>query len=98
MELSPLSLPELAPEQSERLWLRGGFPNSFLAQSNARSLTWRKDFIRTYLERDIPQLSSHIPAETLRRFWTMLAHSQGGLFNAAALARRLGMDGKTISR
>ena len=65
--------------------------------SDAASLRWRQDFIRTYLERDIPQLGPRIPAETLRRFWTMLAHQQGGLLNAAALARALGVDGKTVA-
>lgn len=76
---------------------RGGFPDSFLAADETLSLRWRQDFIRTYLERDIPQLGPRIPAETLHRFWTMLAHSQGGLLNAAALARGLGVDGKTIT-
>ncbi len=81
----------------DRLWLRGGFPESLLASSNARSLRWRQDFIRTYLERDIPQLGPRIAAETLRRFWTMLAHHQGAPLNAAALARSLGVDGKTVA-
>jgi uncharacterized protein len=65
--------------------------------SDARSLRWRQDFIRTYLERDVPQLGPRIAAETLRRFWTMLAHHQGGLLNAASLARSLGVDGKTVA-
>ena len=81
----------------DALWLRGGFPESLLATSDAASLRWRTDFIRTYLERDIPQLGPRIPAETLRRFWTMLAHQQGGLLNAAALARALAVDGKTVA-
>jgi hypothetical protein len=68
-----------------------------LAASEAASLRWRTDFIRTYLERDIPQLGPRIPAETLRRLWTMLAHQQGGLLNAAALARSLAVDGKTVA-
>ena len=63
--------------------MRGGFPESFLASHDAASLRWRRDFIRTYLERDIPQLGPRIPAETLRRLWTMLAHNQGCLLNAA---------------
>jgi predicted AAA+ superfamily ATPase len=79
------------------LWLRGGFPESLLAPSDAASLRWRSDFIRTYLERDVPQFGPRIPAETLRRFWTMLAHQQGSLLNAAALARALAVDGKTIA-
>jgi predicted AAA+ superfamily ATPase len=96
LELSGLSVLELGEAASQALWIRGGFPNSVLAGSDASSSRWRDQFIRTYLERDIPQLGPRIPAETLRRFWTMLAHSQGGLLNAAALGRSLGVDGKTI--
>jgi uncharacterized protein len=95
-ELSGLSVLELGAEASERLWIRGGFPDSVQAPDDASSSIWREQFIRTYLERDIPQLGPRIPAETLRRFWTMLAHNQGGLLNAAALGRSLGVDGKTI--
>lgn len=98
LELGPLDAGEVAPERLDALWLRGGFPESFLAASDAASLRWRRDFIRTYLERDIPQLGPRIPAETLRRFWTMLAHQQGGLLNAVALARALAVDGKTVAR
>ncbi len=97
LELSPLDAGEVGPERLDALWLRGGFPESLLAASDAASLRWRTDFIRTYLERDIPQLGPRIPAETLRRFWTMLAHQQGGLLNAAALARALAVDGKTVA-
>ena len=82
----------------ERLWVRGGFPDSFLAESDEASTVWRENFVRTYLERDIPQLGPRVPAETLRRFWTMLAHLQGGTLNAAQLARGLAVDGKTIAR
>ena len=82
----------------ERLWIRGGFPDSFLAGSDEASAVWRESFVRTYLERDIPQLGPRVPAETLRRFWTMLAHVQGGTLNAAQLARGLAVDGKTIAR
>ena len=96
LELSGLSVLELGEAASQRLWIRGGFPNSVLTTSDASSSRWREQFIRTYLERDIPQLGPRIPAETLRRFWTMLAHSQGGLLSAAALGRSLGVDGKTI--
>jgi uncharacterized protein len=81
----------------DRLWLRGGFPESYLAPSNPRSLRWRQDFVRSYLERDIPQLGRRIPAETLRRFWSMLAHHQGGVLNVAQLARNLGVDAKTTA-
>ena len=95
LELPPLSVKEV--EDLDRLWLRGGFPESYLAKSSPASARWRGDFIRTYLERDIPQFGSRIAAETLRRFWTMLAHHQGGLHNAASLARGLAVDGKTIA-
>jgi predicted AAA+ superfamily ATPase len=97
VELSPFDITEVGEKHLDRLWVRGGFPNSFLADDNATSLDWREDFIRTYLERDIPQLGPRIPAETLRRLWTMLAHRQGGLANAAQLARSMGVDGKTIA-
>ena len=97
LELAPLDAAEVGREQLDALWLRGGFPQSLLAASDAASLRWRVDFIRTYLERDIPQLGPRIPAQTLRRLWTMLAHQQGGLLNAAALARALAVDGKTIA-
>jgi predicted AAA+ superfamily ATPase len=97
LELAPLDAGEVGSGRLDVLWLRGGFPRSLLAGSDGESLRWRKDFIRTYLERDIPQLGPRIPAETLRRLWTMLAHQQGGLLNAAALARALAVDGKTVS-
>ena len=96
LELSPFDATEVS--DLECLWLRGGFPKSFLATSDQHSARWRKHFISTYLERDIPQLGPRIPAETLRRFWTMLAHMQGGTLNAATLARSLGVSGKTVSR
>lgn len=97
LELAPVDAGEAGEAQLDALWLRGGFPDSLLAPSDARSFRWRTDFIRTYLERDIPQLGPRIPAETLRRLWTMLAHQQGGLLNAAALARALAVDGKTVA-
>ncbi len=97
LELAPLDAGEVGDKYLDALWLRGGFPDSLLADSDAASLRWRVDFIRTYLERDIPQLGPRIPAESLRRLWTMLAHSQGGLLNAAALARALAVDGKTVA-
>lgn len=98
LELAPFDVTEIGREKVARLWVRGGFPSSFLAASDRLSLEWREDFIRTYLERDVPQFGSRIPAETLRRFWTMLAHHQAGLHNAAALAQGLGVDGKTVAR
>ena len=97
LELAPLDAGEVGRDRLDALWLRGGFPESLLAGSDAASLRWRVDFIRTYLERDVPQLGPRIPAETLRRLWTMLAHQQGGLLNAAALARALAVDGKTVA-
>ena len=98
VELGPLDILEVGEAESEKLWIGGGFPDSFLAGSDEASAVWRENFIRTYLERDIPQLGPRIPAETLRRFWTMLAHAQGGLHNAAQFARGLAVDGKTVAR
>jgi uncharacterized protein len=98
LELNPFDALEIGMEKTETLWLRGGFPDSALANTDNTSLKWRQDFIRTYLERDIPQLGPRIPAETLRRFWSMLAHNQGELLNAAKLAAALGVDGKTVAR
>lgn len=97
LELAPLDAGEVGRRRLDALWLRGGFPESLLAASDAASLRWRMDFIRTYLERDIPQLGPRIPAETLRRLWTMLSHQQGALLNTAALARALAVDGKTVA-
>jgi predicted AAA+ superfamily ATPase len=97
IELAPFDVTEVGKRQLDQLWVRGGFPDSFLAANDAVSLRWRQDFIRTYLERDIPQLGPRIPAETLRRLWTMFAHHQGGLLNAAQLARGLGVSGTTIA-
>jgi hypothetical protein len=101
LELTPFLAPEIAePEKgaSERLWVRGGFPDSYLSQNDAASLEWRLAFIRTYLERDIPALGPRIPAETLHRFWQMLAHNQGQLLNAARLAAGLGVSGQSVAR
>lgn len=97
MELTAFNILEVNAQQSDDLWVRGGFPNSFLAKSEQQSLRWRQDFIRSYLERDIPQFGPRIATETLRRFWGMLAHHQGGLLNTAELARNLGVDNKTAS-
>lgn len=97
LELAPFTLLEISHRPADELWLRGGFPESLLAASGARSLRWRQDFIRSYLERDIPQFGPRIAAETLRRFWGMLAHHQGGLLNTAQFARNLGVDGKTAA-
>jgi uncharacterized protein len=97
MELRPVDVLEFEPDRIDTLWQRGGFPDSLLAPDDAESLRWRRDFIRTYLERDIPQFGPRIAADTLRRFWTMLAHQQGGLLNSAELARGLGIDTRTVS-
>ena len=98
LELAPLDVLEIPPERESDLWIRGGFPRSLLATSDEASAAWRASFIATYLERDIPQLGPRVPAETLRRFWTMLAHRQGAPLNAAELGRSLAVDGKTIAR
>ena len=97
LELCPLDLLEVDPASTDQLWIRGGFPKSYLADTDSVSASWRSDFISTYLERDIPQLGPRIPAETLRRFWTMLAHRQGAPLNAADIARSLSVDGKTVA-
>lgn len=97
LELGPFDLLETGAAAMDRLWVRGGLPRSFLAESDDLSLQWRRDFIRTYLERDIPQFGLRIPAETLRRFWTMLAHNQTQILNSASLAHGLAVDGKTVA-
>ena len=98
VELEPVNVLEVGGDAREDLWIRGGFPDSLLAESDEASGVWRENFLRTYLERDIPQLGPRVPAETLRRFWTMLAHLQGSTLNAAQLARGLAVDGKTVAR
>lgn len=97
LELAPFNLRETGPDAIDQLWLRSGFPECLLATNDARSLRWRKDFIRTYLERDIPQFGPRSAAQTLRRFWVMLAHHQGNQLNTAQFARNLGVDGKTAA-
>jgi predicted AAA+ superfamily ATPase len=97
VELAPFDVLEMGDGSLDPLWVRGGFPGSVLAESEADSFRWRQDFIRTYLERDIPQFGVRIPAETLRRFWTMLAHNQGGMLNAAGVARGIGVTANTVA-
>jgi len=97
LDMNPFNVMEVASE-TEQLWIRGGFPDSFLAQDEIQSMAWRRDLIRTYLERDIPMFGPRIPAETLRRFWTMLAHSHGGLLNCSKLAASLEVSSPTINR
>lgn len=93
-----LSLPEVGREAHGQHWLRGGFPLSFLAADDNDSHAWRKNFIQTVLERDLPQLGVGIPGPTLLRFWTMLAHYHGQIWNAAELARSLGVNESTARR
>jgi uncharacterized protein len=100
LELTPIHADEVGTDRktTDRLWLRGGFPDSYLARSDAASIAWRRAFIRTYLERDIPQLGPRVAAETLRRFWTMLANAQGQQLNATRIAAGLGVSGQTVAR
>ena len=101
MELHPIdALEHLAAGTNDidRLWLRGGFPESLLAETDAQSMQWREDLIRTYLERDIPTMGPRIPATTLLRFWTMLAYQQGGSLNMSQLARSIDMSVPTVNR
>ena len=98
LELPPLQLLEGGLDQQDALWLRGGLPNSFLAKSLPKSMAWRQNLIKTYLERDIPSFGARIPAETLRRLWVMLAHQQGGLLDVSQLGKSLMLDAKTVHR
>lgn len=100
VEMGPLQAREIAGSSTtlRDLWIRGGFPDSLQALDDTTSLAWRRDFIRTYLERDIPQFGPRVPAETLGRFWTMLAHTQGGLLNASHLARNLSASAQSVTR
>lgn len=94
--LNGFHLDEVGIERMDRLWTRGGFPRSFLARSNADSLTWRRSFIRTFLERDLPQLGIRVPAPVLSRFWSMLAHYHGQVWNSSEFARSFGVSDKTV--
>lgn len=96
VELSGFGLSEVGAIAWEKLWLRGGFPRAYLAETKEDSLAWREGFIRTFLERDIPQLGIAIPTAAVRRFWTMLAHYHGQTWNASELARSLGLSDKTV--
>ena len=98
IEMGGFDLGEIGHENYRKLWMRGRFPRSFLARGEKVSWQWRGDFVRTFLERDIPQLGITIPAETLRRFWTMVAHYHGQVWNASAFARSLGQSEKTTRR
>jgi len=96
IELSGFDLAETGSPALDALWLRGGFPRSFLAASDEDSFAWREGFVRTYLERDIPQLGFRIPEPAMRRFWTMLAHYHGQTWNASELGRAMGLSDKTV--
>jgi len=96
--LSGFSLAEAGAKQQNRHWLRGGFPRAFLASSNADSLAWRRQFIQTFVERDLPQLGINIPAQAMLRFWTMAAHYHGNIWSAAEPARSLGISEPTVRR
>jgi hypothetical protein len=97
-ELTGFSLDEVGVDASRTLWLRGGFPRSFLAPSEAASCEWRQGFIRTFLERDLPLLGIQIPSAVLHRFWQMLAHYHGQVWNGAELARAFGVSASTVRR
>jgi len=96
VDLHGFDLRETGPGSTGRLWLRGGFPRSYLAPSNADSVAWREGFVRTFLERDLPQFGIRVSAAAMRRFWTMLAHGHGQLWNASAVGRSMGLSDKTV--
>lgn len=98
VELGGFGLHDIEEEDYRKLWLRGGFPRSFLARSERASARWREDFIRTFLERDVPNLGIRIPAPMLRRFWMMLSHYHGQVFNASELGRSLAAADTTVKR
>jgi predicted AAA+ superfamily ATPase len=96
VDLHGFDIGETGSESAGRLWLRGGFPRSFLAASEADAVAWREGFVRTFLERDLPQFGIRVSAQVMRRFWTMLAHAHGQLWNASELGRALGFSDKTV--
>jgi hypothetical protein len=100
VELAPVDALEFEPASpaAESLWVRGGFPESLLAADDAASMTWRRDFIRSYLERDVPMFAPRLPAETIGRLWTMLAHAQGTTLNQSRLATSLGVSAPAVGR
>lgn len=98
VEMAGFVLDEIPPKDQGRLWLRGGFPRSFLARSEQLSFDWRTDFIQTFLERDLAQLGVRVPATTMRRFWTMIAHYSGGIWNASEIGSSLGEAHTTVRR
>ncbi|MBW2000524.1 MAG: DUF4143 domain-containing protein, partial [Deltaproteobacteria bacterium] len=98
VHMSGFNLEEVGRENYKKLWLRGGFPRSYLARNDGLSLRWRLDFLQTFLERDIPQLGIRIPAQALRRFWVMLAHYNGQIWNASGFAHSISASQKTVKR
>jgi predicted AAA+ superfamily ATPase len=98
VDVTGFDLQEVGAENFERLWIRGGFPRSYLADDEAQSAQWRDDFVRSFLERDVPQLGISIPAATLRRFWTMVAHWHAQVWNSAEFARSFGVSDPTVRR
>lgn len=100
LEIGPVGILEAGDARldAQTLWVRGGFPESLLAQGDSASLDWRRDFIRSYLERDVPMFAPRMPVQVLGRLWTMLAHQQGGLLNQARLAAGLGVSAPTVTR
>jgi predicted AAA+ superfamily ATPase len=98
VEMAGFTLEELGRPDINRLWMRGGFPRSFLARTEAASTAWREDFIRTFLERDLAQLGVRVPSGTMRRFWTMTAHYTGGVWNSSEIGRSLGEAHTTVKR
>lgn len=98
VDLSGFNIDEVGTDSASTLWVRGGLPRSFLAETDDDSFAWREGFIRTFLERDIPQLGISIPAAAMRRFWTMLAHYHGQTWNASELARSMGLSSKTVRK
>ena len=100
LEIGPVDILDAgaAGIDAQTFWVRGGFPESLLAQGDGPSLDWRRDFIRSYLERDVPMFAPRMPVQTLGRLWTILAHQQGGLLNQARLASSLGVSAPTVTR
>lgn len=97
-ELGGFDLDEVGVGSYQQLWLRGGFPRSFLTETDGASAEWRRGFVRTFLERDLPGLGIQVPPETIRRFWTMIAHYHGQMWNGSELARAFGVSGMTVRR
>ena len=98
VELTPFNLAEAGAESMRPLWMRGGFPRSFLAQTDELSAQWRKAYVRTFLEREIPAIGARIPPEQMRRFWMMLAHYHGQVLNASEIGRSMGISDSTVKR